>query len=570
MHLKRNGHLFIVLLIYTITTITLPVNSSSNSALHGERRSVLTTKGLRERINLDSKREKESRILPFLNSEIQNKTGFKLQTNMASSLIGNIFKDRNKPKRSDPPNEECNEGEIEFCTPGKFYIPGQLETNPVVGHQTDSARVHAEDSSEFRGQRLSASKESWRKLKPVVDCGYDAMTLTVRWRRSVQLQLSRVNESSVPLSQPPPQCGYSVHNTWRDLSLIARYDACHVKQEEEGFVLPLLWRGTPAKMSCPIPQTQPRASGPSSLCCSLHGMTLTVQGPHAAEDIRVNVRGEWAPLLVLEERCGYTVERRDAEIIIAAPFITCGITDEDGKHSLSLQIEENTFKVACPVSPPEELRPSHHTPRLQRGNIPESLESFPWAQPFLLAPLNYPHPTYHHKYHPPDESSSTAELSLAPPVDSPPDDPHQIPAHFNIPTPQSSPENVENVHPVYPDPQDTHVMGVSIKLRAAPSPVTVQDVAPSLQPSSHGFNSYYHYYHHPKVPLPDTTQNPDPGPEEPGKQSFTNPPQNPGFLENSHFLQPVTEAAFLPISNLPTSAPHPPHPIPIPLLPTHR
>ncbi|XP_033944558.2 histone-lysine N-methyltransferase 2D-like [Pseudochaenichthys georgianus] len=564
MHLKRNGHLFVVLLIYTITTITEPVHSSSNPALHGERRSVLTTKGLGERINLDSKREKESRIFPFLNSEIQNKTGFKLQTNMESSLIGSIFKDRNKPKRSDPPNEECNEGEIELCTPGKFYIPGQFETNPVVGYHADSASVHAEDRSEVRGHSLSASKESWRKLKPVVDCGNDAMTLTVRWRRAVQLQLSRVNESSVPLNQPPPHCGYSVQNTWRDLSLIARYDACHVKHEEEGFVLPLLWRGTPAKMSCPTPQTQPWASGPSSLCCSLHGMTFTVQGPHAAEDIRVNVRGEWASLSVLEERCGYTVERRDAEIIIAAPFITCGITDEDGKHSLSFQMEENTYKVACPVSPPEELGPSHHPPRLQTGNIHESLESFPWAQPFILAPLNYPHPTHHHKYHPPDESSSTAELSLAPPVDSPPDDPHQFPAHFNIPTPQSSPENVENVHPVYPDPQETHMMGVSIKLRPAPSPVTDQDVAPSPQPSSHGFNSYYHYYHHPKVPLPDATQNPDPGPEEPGKQSFTNLPQNPRFLENSRFLQPVTEAAFLPISNLPTSAPHPPHPYPFP------
>lgn len=139
MHLKRNGHLFVILLIYTITTITEPVHPSSNSTLHGERRSVLTSKGLGERINLDSKREQESRVFPFLNSEIQNKNGFKLHTNMASSLIGSIFKDRNKPKRSDPPNEECNEGEIELCTPGKFYIPGQFETNPVVGYHADSA-----------------------------------------------------------------------------------------------------------------------------------------------------------------------------------------------------------------------------------------------------------------------------------------------------------------------------------------------------------------------------------------------------------------------------------------------
>lgn len=39
------------------------------------------------------------------------------------------------------------------------------------------------------------------------------------------------NESSLALTQLPPQCGYSVQTTWRDLSLMARYDACHVTQE---------------------------------------------------------------------------------------------------------------------------------------------------------------------------------------------------------------------------------------------------------------------------------------------------------------------------------------------------
>lgn len=39
------------------------------------------------------------------------------------------------------------------------------------------------------------------------------------------------NESSVPLSRPPPQCGYSVQTTWRDLRLMAQYDACHVTRK---------------------------------------------------------------------------------------------------------------------------------------------------------------------------------------------------------------------------------------------------------------------------------------------------------------------------------------------------
>lgn len=40
-----------------------------------------------------------------------------------------------------------------------------------------------------------------------------------------------VNDSSVPLSQLPPQCGYSLQTTWRDLSLMASYSACHVTLE---------------------------------------------------------------------------------------------------------------------------------------------------------------------------------------------------------------------------------------------------------------------------------------------------------------------------------------------------
>lgn len=39
------------------------------------------------------------------------------------------------------------------------------------------------------------------------------------------------NESFVPLSRPPPRCGYSVQTTWRDLRLMAQYDACHVTRK---------------------------------------------------------------------------------------------------------------------------------------------------------------------------------------------------------------------------------------------------------------------------------------------------------------------------------------------------
>lgn len=38
------------------------------------------------------------------------------------------------------------------------------------------------------------------------------------------------------------------------------------------------------------------------------------------------VRGEWTPLVVLAEQCGYSVDSHSPDIVFAAPFITCGIT----------------------------------------------------------------------------------------------------------------------------------------------------------------------------------------------------------------------------------------------------
>lgn len=40
------------------------------------------------------------------------------------------------------------------------------------------------------------------------------------------------------------------------------------------------------------------------------------------------MRGDWTPLALLAEQCGYTLAKQDADTVIAAPFITCGITEK--------------------------------------------------------------------------------------------------------------------------------------------------------------------------------------------------------------------------------------------------
>lgn len=120
------------------------------------------------------------------------------------------------------------------------------------------------------------------------------------------------------------------------------------------YELPLLWRETPVKVSCPVSHVQSQSNGPLSVCCSTHSMSVTVQGT-AMELLRVNgkndyhprtpssklmlykclflmvffcftaVRGQWTPLVELVEPCGFTLDGQDGELNIAAPLVTCGI-----------------------------------------------------------------------------------------------------------------------------------------------------------------------------------------------------------------------------------------------------
>ncbi|XP_023272112.1 uncharacterized protein LOC111662472 isoform X3 [Seriola lalandi dorsalis] len=577
MHLKQKGHCVGVLLLYTITTISSPSvgrrepphtpQPSSHLDLYNVRNRDLTTASPSYAPGPEG-RERQHQVFAHLGNPDRAHTaetsGGKPEQKMASSSSGQRFKNHQKLKQTeedwlDFSNEDCSEGKVEHIIKGNFYIIGQLKANiPNLGYQSDSAvSVQAQGGQgRSRGQRLRGSEESWQKLQPVVECGDDAMTLVVRRRRAVHLLLDRGNESSVALSQLPPHCGYSVQTTWRDLSLMAHYDACHVAQEDDSYVLPLLWRGTPVEMSCPVSQTQPHATGLPSLCCLPYGMTVTVQGPAAAEELSINVRGEWSPLVVLAEQCGYVLDTRGAETVITAPYLTCGITVKDGKFTLSLQIGEKSFTLSCPVSPAEELPLTgqplvsvpHHLSRGLTKPLPETLQPFPWAPPFYLAPLYYPHPTYHHKnlrpdvhdaHNPPTPSSSTPDPAFVPqplpPADSQPDyqeyDSHQIPvgesyeqlaAHGSL----SSADEMEDSGRLYQDlqrKQGPPVSGVSEKHGAARSPCSATPgrvEAPSLGPPGYAFNPYYHYYHHPKIPLPGP--DPDPGPGVPEELSSTN------------------------------------------------
>lgn len=206
--------------------------------------------------------------------------------------------------------------------------------------------------------------------------------------------------------------------------------------------------------------------------------------------------------------------------------------------------------MACPVSPPEEpplthkpLHSSTHpTTRGPVEQMAESLEPFPWAPPFYLAPPYYPHPTYNFKYpgphghdafNPSAPSPMTPDPTfgphLPPPAGSQADyqeyfyliPPKESSTPFGVHSSQSPAVDTDHSSPVYSDlqpKQETPMLGVLEKHGVTSSPSSDADFlipveSPSLQPHIQASNQYYHYYHHPKIPLPDPPQDPDLAPE---------------------------------------------------------
>lgn len=192
---------------------------------------------------------------------------------------------------------------------------------------------------------------------------------------------------------------------------------------------------------------------------------------------------------------------------------------QNGKHTLSIQLGDKKFLLACPESTPEQPR----LPTEVVGSGPdlpsespeyssESLEHFVLSPPFYLAPPLYPHPTYHKYSHPDSPDPSTT----SPPIPAPTSGSRSVP-------PVGSSEYQDYF--LYPDSLNEHVThdsgssagdmvntgrfsdghqdplsgGRDHRVIPAPSVKFQTWVgSPSLAPPSHTLNQ--HQY--PNIPLP--------------------------------------------------------------------
>ncbi|XP_068196062.1 uncharacterized protein [Antennarius striatus] len=225
-----------------------------------------------------------------------------------------------------------------------------------VDYQADMGFVksmHPED----HGYSTNTAVQQILKMEPKVECTGDSMKLQVQ-DSSTQGLLLFVDRgrslSPLPLSKLPQSCGYSLQSTHRNLVLDAPYDGCFVSLEEDSYVLPLRWLGLPVRMSCPsMRQTQ---SNPPMVTCHAEGMVVRMECTISVSKIKVNVSGNWEPLMKSSSKCGFGVVEHPEGLVISVRYKPC-LEIKDGMFTLELDADGET-KISCPSMSPYRPEPT--------------------------------------------------------------------------------------------------------------------------------------------------------------------------------------------------------------------
>ncbi|XP_018520597.1 uncharacterized protein LOC127138932 [Lates calcarifer] len=221
------------------------------------------------------------------------------------------------------------------------------------GYQADFTGFHG-----VQGKVLGPTFDSsphlseWLAMRPLVQCDENVMTFTASGQGLTHLLVDREGASPISLFQLPPYCRYSVRTSWSDLEMMVPYDACYITQENGSYVLPMLWWGSPLKLSCPVLMSTPAPSlslSAPSVFCSPYGMAVQIHGQE--QDIPllgVVVNGGWGPFV--SEECAYRVHSEPDELTFFIFYTASCITNREGLH-LHLILDDQEYILSCPVSP---------------------------------------------------------------------------------------------------------------------------------------------------------------------------------------------------------------------------
>ncbi|KAL1005842.1 hypothetical protein UPYG_G00064650 [Umbra pygmaea] len=268
----------------------------------------------------------------------------------------------------------------------------------------------------------------WLAMRPLVQCNDNLMTLTASGRGYIHLMVERVDASPISLFQVPPNCGYHLKTTWRDLVMMAPYDGCYVRQEKGNYVLHMLWWGSPVKFACPVLNpVQPQSA--FSVLCSHFGLAVQIHKAEVMHRLRVQENGGWVPFV--SQECAYQVESHPGDLIYFVPFTALCVTIKNGVH-LPLQMDSQEFTFSCPRPPPLSIPPGdphYHpiadhviSPPTTPSPPPSAQEQMPTRPAFFhfsphgqhLQRPHFPYPTPGYNHHPHIHPGSHQRIPLRP------------------------------------------------------------------------------------------------------------------------------------------------------------
>ncbi|KAL7404940.1 hypothetical protein ABVT39_021361 [Epinephelus coioides] len=447
--------------------------------------------------------------------------------------------------------------------------PGSSAPDSEGGYQADFTGFHG-----VQGMVMGPSSDSsphfseWLAMRTLVQCDDRVMTFTASGEGLAHLLVDREGASPISLFQLPPYCGYSVRTSWSDLEMMVPYDACYITQENGSYVLPLLWWGSPLKLSCPVQLPTPVPSlshSAPSVFCSPYGMA--VQIPRREQDIQilgVIVNGGWAQFV--SEECAYRVPSHSGELAFFISYGAPCITSRDGFH-LHYISDDQQYILSCPANPQFPYVPSPPSSPVdpQIPSVPDPAPTSPPPPPpqpptqeHIAQVPDYPHYPYPGPQHPQlPQVYPPGPQPARPPRPTPGSPPGTQPQQ-----PQGPSHPIGHVHPQRPIYFSPPTPPAPAKKKAQVSPhktqelVTPQAACPPYAHTicSHYLHPYYHYYsyyhhlyppHYPP-PYPPMPQYPETQPPvTPTKPSTTTTTTTPATTVSTTTAGPTPQVPYL-------------------------
>ncbi|XP_042340312.1 uncharacterized protein LOC121941554 [Plectropomus leopardus] len=344
-----------------------------------------------------------------------------------------VFPAEPLPYFSAPTLDETNNFELNSLS----WIVGRISPEPRSsapgsegGYQADFTGFHG-----VQGKVVGPSFDSsphfseWLAMRPLVQCDDSVMTFTASGEGLTHLLVDREGASPISLFQLPSYCGYSVRTSWSDLEMMVPYDACYITQENGSYVLPLLWWGSPLKLSCPVQMSTPVPSlshSVPSVFCSPYGMAVLIHGHEQdVQVLGVIVDEGWAPFV--SEVCAYRIPYHPGQLAFFISYGAACITRGDNLR-LHFISDDQEYILSCPANP--------QFPSPPQSPVDPQLPSIP--DPVSPAPTSPPPP-------PPPQPPTQEQLAQRP------DHPH-YPGFQHPQLPQVYPPGPQPARPPRPTP----------------------------------------------------------------------------------------------------------------------